>query len=126
MEEEQGIVPHAGVGGELRQGEQFLQDLGSDVHDPGGFLSLLEVRQGVGRDDLLVDKPGEEALEVGEPDVVGGGAFRFRQEVHEVHLEVGAVPGEGIPFEEEMHGAVVVLEGAGASALGSLESEELL
>lgn len=126
VEEEQGIVPHAGVGGEFRQGEQFLQDFGCDVHDPGGFLPLLEVRQGVGRYDLLVDKPGEEALEVGKADVVGGGAFRFREEVHEVHLEVGAVPGEGIPFEEEIHCAVVVLQGAGASTLGSFEGEELL
>jgi len=126
VEEEQGIVPHAGVGGKFRQGEQFLQNLGSDVHDPGGFLTLLEVRQGVGRNDLLVDKPGEETLEVGQADVVGGGAFRFRQKVHEVHLEVRAVPGEGIPLEEEIHGAVIVLEGAGASSLGPFEGEEFL
>jgi len=43
-----------------------------------------------------------------------------------VHLEVGAVPGQGIPLEEEIHGAVVVLEGAWASALGAFEGEELL
>lgn len=43
-----------------------------------------------------------------------------------MHLEVGAVPGEGIPLEEEIHGAVVVLEGAWASSLGAFEGEELL
>jgi len=42
-----------------------------------------------------------------------------------VHLEVRAVPGEGIALEKEIHGAVVVLEGSGASALGPFEGEEL-
>ena len=43
-----------------------------------------------------------------------------------MHLEVGAVPGEGIPLEEETHGVVIVLEGAWASALGAFKGEELL
>jgi len=43
-----------------------------------------------------------------------------------LHLEVDAVPGEGISFEEEIQGAVLVLQGAGASALGPFEGEEFL
>lgn len=91
------------------------------MDDARSAFPLLETGQAIDRKDILLHKPREQAFEVGQSNVVGGGSFGAGEKVNEVISQVGSVPCQWVSLEEELENTFVVLHSQHASALGPFE-----